>query len=27
LAVALCHEIDHLSGTLYIDNVIAYIED
>ena len=27
LAVALCHEIDHLSGTLYTDNVIAYIED
>ncbi len=27
LAVALCHEIDHLSGTLYIDNVIEYIED
>lgn len=27
LAVALCHEIDHLSGTLYIDNVIAFIED
>lgn len=27
LAIALCHEIDHLSGTLYIDNVIAYIED
>lgn len=27
LAVALCHEIDHLSGTLYVDNVIAYIED
>ncbi len=27
LAVALCHEIDHLSGTLYIDNVIAYLED
>ena len=27
LAVALCHEIDHLSGTLYVDNVIAFIED
>lgn len=27
LAIALCHEIDHLSGTLYIDNAIAYIED
>ncbi len=27
LAIALCHEIDHLSGTLYIDNVIEYIED
>lgn len=27
LARALCHEIDHLSGTLYIDNVIEYIED
>lgn len=27
LAVVLCHEIDHLSGTLYVDNVIAYIED
>ena len=27
LAIALCHEIDHLSGTLYIDNVIAYIEE
>ena len=27
LAIALCHEIDHLSGKLYIDNVIAYIED
>ncbi len=27
LAVALCHEIDHLSGTLFVDNVIEYIED
>lgn len=27
LAIALCHEIDHLSGTIYTDHVIAYIED
>lgn len=27
LARALCHEIDHLSGTLYIDNVIEYVEE
>ena len=27
LAIALCHEIDHLSGTIYTDNVIAFIED
>lgn len=26
LARALCHEIDHLSGTLYIDNAIAFLE-
>ncbi len=26
LARALCHEIDHLSGTLYIDNAIAFVE-
>ena len=27
LAIALCHEIDHLSGTIYTDHVVAYIED
>ena len=27
LAVALCHEIDHLSGTLFIDSVIEYIDE
>ena len=27
LAIALCHEIDHLSGTIYTDHIIAYIED
>lgn len=27
LAIALCHEIDHLSGILYIDKMIAEIED
>ncbi len=27
LARALCHEIDHLSGTIYTDLVIAYLED
>lgn len=27
LARALCHEIDHLSGTIYTDHVIAYLED
>lgn len=26
LARALCHEIDHLSGKLYIDNAIAFLE-
>lgn len=26
LARALCHEIDHLSGVLYIDNAIAFLE-
>lgn len=26
LARALCHEIDHLSGTLYIDNAIAFLD-
>jgi len=26
LARALCHEIDHLDGTVYIDKVIAYVE-
>ena len=27
LARALCHEIDHLSGTFYTDHVIAYLEN
>ena len=27
LARALCHEIDHLSGTIYTDHVIAYLEN
>lgn len=27
LAIALCHEIDHLNGILYIDKMIAEIED
>lgn len=27
LARALCHEIDHLSGTVFVDKVIAYVED
>ena len=27
LARALCHEIDHLSGTVYVDKVIAYVEN
>lgn len=27
LARALCHEIDHLSGTIFTDHVIAYLED
>ena len=27
LARALCHEIDHLSRTIYTDHVIAYLED
>lgn len=27
LARAICHEIDHLNGILYIDKVIEYIED
>lgn len=27
LARALCHEIDHLSGVVYVDKVIAFIED
>lgn len=26
LATALCHEIDHLSGTLFIDKVIRFID-
>ncbi|MBR5236204.1 MAG: peptide deformylase [Clostridia bacterium] len=26
LAVALCHEIDHLNGTLYTDKVIEYVD-
>lgn len=26
MAIALCHEIDHLSGTLYTDKVIRYID-
>lgn len=26
LARALCHEIDHLSGVLYIDNAIAFLD-
>jgi peptide deformylase len=25
-AKCLCHEIDHLDGILYIDNIISYIE-
>lgn len=27
LARALCHEIDHLSGTVFVDKVIAYVEN
>lgn len=27
LAIALCHEIDHLNGTLYIDKMIAEVTD
>ncbi len=27
LAIALCHEIDHLNGTLYIDKMIAEITE
>lgn len=27
LAVAMCHEIDHLNGTLYIDKMIAEVTD
>lgn len=27
LARALCHEIDHLSGKIYTDHVIAYLEN
>ncbi len=27
LAIALCHEIDHLGGTLYIDKMIAEVTD
>ena len=27
LARALCHEIDHLDGTVFVDKVIEYIED
>lgn len=27
LAQALCHEIDHLNGVLFIDNVIKFIEN
>lgn len=27
LAIALCHEIDHLNGTLYIDKMIAEVKD
>lgn len=26
LAVAMCHEIDHLNGKLYIDNAIEFVE-
>ncbi|MBE7022128.1 MAG: peptide deformylase [Ruminococcaceae bacterium] len=26
LAIALCHEIDHLNGTLYTDKVIRYVD-
>lgn len=26
LAQALCHEIDHLDGTLYVDKVIEYVD-
>ena len=26
LAIALCHEIDHLDGTVYVDKVIEYID-
>lgn len=26
LAIALCHEIDHLDGTLYVDKMIAEVE-
>lgn len=27
LARAICHEVDHLNGVLYVDKVIEYIED
>lgn len=27
LAIALCHEIDHLNGTLYVDKMIAAVEN
>ena len=27
LAIALCHEIDHLNGTLYVDKMIAEVEN
>ncbi len=27
LAIAMCHEIDHLNGTLYIDKMIAEVTD
>ena len=27
LAIALCHDIDHLNGTLYIDKMIAEVTD
>ena len=27
LAIALCHEIDHLNGTLYVDKMISEVEN
>lgn len=27
LAIALCHEIDHLNGTLYVDKMIAEVDN